>query len=267
MQGHNAPEYSLMTQSKAYTHVDAGTAVLGNRWLERRWSAFLGRTISLEQKPGGEWVSHANPEFEVVTEERSFGVMDLGEIEWSEVYTQFGAGLVTRQSGPELLLASGFFAFHETPGMLHSAFLFNRGAAPIRCTRVAIERLAVEREGVSVVTRDFTRRSDAEHWRTDESHAALLRQGHGLVVGMVGGGVFELFAPDPRQCALVTPETYALAPGETMHLPETYMLPFSGEDLDTVRSGALAAMLLQVRKMKKWEAEVKAAQDSLKDIA
>ncbi len=84
---------------------------------------------------------------------------------------------------------------------------------------------------------------------------------------MVGGGVFELFAPDPRQCALVTPETYALAPGETMHLPETYMLPFSGEDLDTVRSGALAAMLLQVRKMKKWEAEVKAAQDSLKDIA
>ena len=59
-----------MSHSKAYTYVDAGTAVLGNDWVERQWSAFLGRTISLVQKPGGEWVAHANPEFEVVADGR-----------------------------------------------------------------------------------------------------------------------------------------------------------------------------------------------------
>ena len=50
--------------SRAYTRIDAGNAILGNRWLVRAWSTFTGNTVSILEKMAGlEWTARAGPGF------------------------------------------------------------------------------------------------------------------------------------------------------------------------------------------------------------
>lgn len=41
-----------MKSERAYTLIGPGMVSIGNAWLERSWSAFVGNTVELRQKAG-----------------------------------------------------------------------------------------------------------------------------------------------------------------------------------------------------------------------
>jgi len=256
-----------MNERRAYTRIDPGIARVGNTWFERTWSTFIGDTIELQHKSRGiEWTAGKSLEFHLEVDGEALGVMELGEREWSEACNPFGAGLVARYGGDKLALVIGTLALHTNPGMLRTAHIMNRSETPVRVNAVATEALALRREDVRVYTQDFQREQVAVAWETSESTAALLHGDGGLVLGMQGGGRFELFAPDGTQCVLRALEEKTLAPGEHWRLPDTFVLPFSCS-LKDCQEQVLPDFLLQVGHMWRWEAEVRAEQRAASDAA
>jgi len=251
-----------MKPDRAYVRINAGAALLGNAWLERSWSTFVGNTFELRQKAGNfAWVVGNCPEFRIATQNRVFGIMDLGDLDWSEVYTPFGAGLMARKSGPGLLFVIGSFALHENPGMLRSTRIMNISSDPITLDHVAVDVLAIPHSGTRVRTHQFAREQDALAWQTDEPAAALLLRDRGLILGILGGGLFQLFQPEPGSCALVVPNGRTLEPGQVWPLPDAFLLPFTG-DPDRAVSSLLGDFLLHVRHMKAWETQIEAARQT-----
>lgn len=251
-----------MKPDRAYARISAGAALLGNAWLERSWSAFVGNTFELRQKAGDfAWVAGNCPEFRIAAQNRVFGVMDLGDLEWSEVYTPFGAGLMARKSGPGLLFVIGSFALHENPGMLRSTRIMNTSTDPIVLDHVALDVLSIAHAAIRVRTHRFAREQAALAWQTEESAAALLLENRGLILGILGGGLFQLFQPQPGCCALVVPNGRTLEPGQVWTLPDAFLLPFTG-DPDRAVSTLFGDFLLQVRQMKAWETQIDAARQT-----
>ena len=245
-----------MDDPRAYTYLDAGTALVGNAWLERSWSAFIGNTISMMQKADDfEWIRGKSPEFRMQVNGESIGVMELGSIEWSEMYTPFGAGLTARQMGSGLVFVMGAFAFHKAPAIIRSCRIMNVSESPATVSQVRHEVLPIRHEKTAVVTEHFSRIQAEAVWETTETDVAVLLPDRGLIIGMEGGGVFELFRPDPGLCAFGLRQERTLARGEIWALPETFMLPFTGPFEEAARSLFLR-FLEQRERMKEWEAEV-----------
>jgi hypothetical protein len=200
--------------------VDPGTARVGNRWIERSWSAFMGQTIELTPA-GGEkqWLAESAPEFEIETDVSMFGVMALGDVEWSEECNPFAAGLTMRKSGAEGLgIAVRTLAFHDCPAMLRLARVFNTGSAPVTLRRVRLDLLPLDPRDAEVLSGGLAA----------EGHAAVVSGRHGLLLGAEGTAEVHAFEEGSGLCAVDVAETATLRQGGYVDLPAAHLLAFTG---------------------------------------
>ena len=96
-------------------------------------------------------------------------------------------------------------------------------------SRAVLDVLPIHRDRMIVMTEKFSVESEGVHWKTTEHAAAIVYARHSLLVGIEGGGCFELFDPDPEACALVCDGPVTLAPHSRHLFPETFLLPFTGD--------------------------------------
>lgn len=234
---------------RAYTYVDRTHAVVGNFWMERTWSAFLGNTCSLFQKRGEiEWIAGASSEFEVRDEHRSFDMMDFGEVLWSEENSPIGATLVCRQQRPDLEVCIKTLAYHDNPGMRRRVAVRNMGQEEIIIRRVTLERLPLSQDGIAVLTDGFEQTQKAVDCETSERGIALARKdGRGIITGIDGGGLYSAFSRPCECCCLGLLGPKRLAPGKIWKLPVTYILPYAGDLAETLRT-TYAQLLMNLRK-------------------
>ncbi len=220
-----------MTDERAYTYVATGTARLGNRWFERRWTTFLGTTIELRLKEVDfDWLTRHGAEFSLAVNGETREGPHLGAAEWSEECDQYAATLVCRYSQPGLEVIVRTGALHDGPGMFRSAQVMNSAREPVTISNVALEILPLRTEGAVVYTDGFAKESEALAWETTEETAAVVvKRRRGLFLGIDGGGRFELFAPDRERCALVLTEERVLAPGAVWEFPEAFVALFTGD--------------------------------------
>lgn len=214
---------------RAYTHIDRGRAAVGNRWLERSWSTFLGNTVSLIQKDGPfEWMAGQSGEFRVALDEALLEILDFGDIEWSEEANSHGASLLCRRRHARYELSVRTFAYHDLPAMVRTVNVTNLGTGYASIDHVLSERLPIRHSDVRVYTSDFSSGNGPTVWETHHHAAAIALDDRGMFVGQMNGGLFFLFAPDARECAVAATGPTKLAPGETWRTPPSFLVPFVG---------------------------------------
>lgn len=200
-----------MQLERAYTYVDAGSARAGNRWAERRWSAFLGQTVEVQfPSHQWEWTSSPSPEFEIQCEGRALGFMDLGTVEWSEECDSFGATLVAAYTGGVLELATRCTFFHYHPGARRRWLLYNGGATSLKVPELRLDILAV--------------RSDTVVVEQVDEHVAVARTFGKTVVFQAAPPARVELKRGGTLCAQWKPEGLEVASGGQFLLPETRML-------------------------------------------
>ena len=237
--------------TRAQTYVDRGKAVVSNRWMTREWSSFMGNTASLVQCDGDfDWIGRRCPEFSVVIDGARLGVMDFGEVRWSEESDDFGASLVARQVRPGLTFTIRTTVFHDVPGLLRSTSLRSSGDKRVRVARAVTESLCLAPGDVGFKTHGFAQTHAAIAWRTEERAAAIVSNDRGLIFGKCDEGVLELFEPDEGLCAVAYESEAALAPGDALRFPDTFLVPYTG-NLQEAVSGVFSAFLLKRRRMYK----------------
>lgn len=217
---------------RAYTYIDRARAVVGNSWMERTWSAFLGHTTALVQKSGDyEWLSGPAQEFLLETDRGRLGVLDFGETAWSEENDTRGATLVSVQRRPGLELAFRVTALHDHPGFIRSAVVRNTGDEAVVIDGILPERLPIRREGLLVYTDDLSQGQASADWRAPHPGAALAREDRGLFFGQRGGGHFRLFSED-GECSVVVEGPQRILPGDSWRTAPTFLVPFTGHVRD-----------------------------------
>ncbi len=246
--------------SRAYTRITNGAVSVGNDWIERCRSEFLCKTVELRQKlPGGyvEWVEAPAADLRLELDGTPLRLELAGPPEWSESYDSLGATVTARWPGAGWAVAVHTTALHENPALVKTVEVANLGQAAFRLTGVAVEMLALRRDGAGVLTDGLSRRSESALWETEERAAAVELRGHGrlgLLLGLEHGGRFELFDPDPAHCALALPAPVAVAPGKRTRLPRSFVIPYSG-DPGMTASGKLAELLRLLRDQERRERE------------
>jgi hypothetical protein len=245
---------------RAYTRIDNGAAVVGNDWAERSWSEYLCKTVELRQKLAGgyvEWVAASGQDLRLELDGAPLRLESAGPPEWSESCNAVGAVVTARWPGPGWVVAAHTMALHENPGLVRTIEVSNLGGQAFALTRAVAEALSLRRDGAGVLTQGLARRSDAAAWETEEPAAAVELHGHGrlgLLLGLEQGGRYELFDPDPARCVLALNIRTTVAPGKTVRLARSFLIPYSG-DPGPVVSGTLADLLRLLRDQGRREQE------------
>jgi hypothetical protein len=256
-EGHR-PEYPKM-QERAYTYIDAGTALIGNAWVERRWSAFIGNTMELRHKPDDFfWVQCNAPEYRFLADGKPVTVMELGYVEWSEGRNPFGASLSALHIGTELMFHIDTFVFQRFPGLVRSCRVMNTSPNPVSVSSVAAEILPLGADGLCVYAGDPLAERGPGVWDSAAPDRVVLVRGErGLILAVDGPATFEMFAPDAQACALRFNDTCTLAPGEAWELPDIHMVACAGG----IEAAAQACEGLRkwLGQKAAWEAEIAAA--------
>ena len=219
-----------MNDRRAQTYVATGITRLGNRWMTRRWTTFMGNTIGLCPEAGDfDWFTAKSEELLLTGDGAVRGLLELGGVEWSEECDQYAAVLVGRYNGSGLDVTVRNGAFHENPAFFRQITVHNSSDAAVTIDRAVLEVLPIHHPRMLVMTDGFSVGHESVNWKTTEEAAVILAPRYSMLVGIDGGGRFELFAPDPETCALVCGDAVTLAPGEKQVYPETVLLPFTGE--------------------------------------
>ncbi|HIJ65893.1 MAG TPA: hypothetical protein HPP77_08065 [Candidatus Hydrogenedentes bacterium] len=206
-------------ESRAYTHIDRGVVTLGNRWIERQWSTFLGRTSSFVQKGDGvEWVAGGCGEFRVEVDDTSFGVLDFGEVAWSEENSAVGATVVVRKTRPGLDVSIRTLAWHKYPALVRSVRVYNRGSQSVFLKGATVDSLSLRRDAIV---------EDA-----GDTGVALTLADRGLIAGAMHGAAAESRA---GVLAVTAPCARTVAPGESWTSPETFLVAYWGALGDALR--------------------------------
>ena len=244
---------------RAYTRIDNGATTVGNDWIERCWSEFLCKTVELRQKlPGGyvEWIATSGSDLRLEMNGVPARLELAGPPEWSESCDSFGAMVTARWHGAGWAVAAHTMALHENPGLVRTVEVANLGVQAFTLT-AAVEALALRRDGAGVLTHGLARRSEAAAWESEEGAIAVELKGHGrlgLLLGLAQGGRYELFDPDPACCVLSLRAPVVVAPGKTIRLPRSFVIPYSGDPGMAV-SGKLADLLRLLREQGRREQE------------
>ena len=222
---------------RGYTRVDYGQACVGNRWLERSWSAFLGHTTSLLQRPGDtEWVAARNDEYSISVEGESLGITDFGEVEWSESLNKLGAVLVATHHHESLALRIEQTALHEAPALLRAVSLMNHGTRAVEVDAVIHDRFTLEKGDVRFLTGDLTRLKESDEVETGRSVGAMLRGERGLLILEEGDGAIELSAAESGVCSLCIGRKCTLAPSQRWDCGRSTLVAFEGDPHDALKS-------------------------------
>lgn len=215
---------------RGYTYVDHGLARVGNRWLERVWSGFMGHTTSLMQKEGNiEWAAPKSPEFSLDAAGATLGVDDFGEVEWSEECNELGATLVATHRRPGLELRVEQLAFHEAPALLRSVTLLNSGSQAIEMGPVIAECIALDRPEVRFCTGDFKQPQESADSAGSPALGALVHGGCGLLMLCESEGRIDLGARSPGICSVAFQGSKRLAPSQRAFIGRTFLIAFEGD--------------------------------------
>jgi len=84
-----------------------------------------------------------------------------GPPEWSDSCDAFGAAVTARWPGPGWVVAVHTIALHEHPALVRTVDVSNLGTRDFTLTAVAVEALALRRDGAGVLTHGLARRSEA----------------------------------------------------------------------------------------------------------
>lgn len=226
-----------MKEQRAYTEIGPAVAAIGNAGFERSWSAFIGCTMNLSLRPEGmEWLTGRASEFQIETGGRVLDQMALGYVEWSEECMPFGVALNALYQGDDWVFLTTTYAFHNAPGLYRACALMNRSPLPASIDCVRSELLPFKRCAVT----------------THELGVVAAARGQGLFLGVFEGHV-EPLTTAPETWAAVAPGPHTLEPGESWKLPETYLVPFTGNFPDT--QPPCGTLLREVRAMKLWQAQ------------
>ncbi len=224
------PDERNRKDERGYTYVDHGLARVGNRWLERVWSGFMGHTTSLMQKSGDvEWAAPKSPEFSLDVDGSSLGLDDFGEIEWSEECSELGATLVATHRRPGLELRVEQLAFHDAPALLRSISVFNSGGQAIDIGPVIAECVALDDPEVRFCASDFKQPQATAEFVGKPALGALVRGDHGLLMLCENEGRLELGSRTPGICSVAFQGGKRLAPFQRAFIGRTFLIAFEGD--------------------------------------
>ncbi|MCL4217479.1 MAG: hypothetical protein KJ052_10820 [Candidatus Hydrogenedentes bacterium] len=237
--------------SRAYTYVDRTVVRLGNRWIERTWSAFIGNSTNLHHKMADtELLEGRSREFALLVDGEWRGVMDFAEIEWSEENSPLGAALICRQRGDGLDVVIRTTAFHDNPGMVRQVSVANLGEGTVDLGPACSEALTLDPDKTTIWASGFEAAVTSQEYKSPDHAVALEVNGSEILFGQIGGGQFHLFAQEPGECAVFVDEQAALAGGQTWHMPPTLLLPYT-EGRDSAFTRLLGEFLLKCRELKR----------------
>jgi hypothetical protein len=134
--------------------------------------------------------------------------------------------------------------------------IHNFTKSPLAVRGVVLDALMLRQGPVRIES--FAKEASSAVWETGEAAAAIVGADGGLLLGIEGGGRYELFAPEADHCRLVRTEEKVLQVKEVWHQPATFVLPFTGP-LDACLARGYADFRIAARRMKKWEQEQAAA--------
>lgn len=206
---------------RAYAKIEKGTIQLGNRWLERRWNAFMGTTTELLRLPeGSDCLARKSPEFHLDLDGRAIAAQDLGDIGWSDNSDSHSASVVLSLSGPGLVLQLETVMLHRFPGLIRTLSVTNTSGTGATVTRAAVDVLPLlpgefQAHAATAPRLTLPSQGDSIHY------AALQGSSDVLLIGAYRKARFVLFDPNPAYCAAVWEGSALVPPGKTWRAPAT----------------------------------------------
>lgn len=222
---------------RAYTYIDRTTAIVGNRWIERRWSPFLGATESLVDKADGfDWINGACNELGFDIDGKFHEPVDLGEAVWQEDNSPLGATLTCIREQPRLEVHVVTLAYHDMPAMLRTIRLLNKSGKPVNVRRRIFDCLPMKRKTFHALVQGFRESHPSILYESDERAVALQLKHRGLIFGHEAAATYELRDPDPTCCVIACNTSVAVEPGRWFELPAAYIIPYRGPVADASRT-------------------------------
>lgn len=225
---------------RAYVHISAGTTRIGNAWIERSWSAFLGHTVGLTDRTHPrDWIAGPGGDFLLSGGERRMTPMDLGEKEWSEALFSQGAALTARHAGPGIAFDVCTRVFHRASFMMRSCRLMNASGCALQVDEAVLDQVHLAASAPECATFALD---------CGGMGGYCLDRGRGLVVAALPGAaiVFD----DHKQATAIrcVARAVAIAPGAYKELPDIGMAFFSGAAADAATAAeTIAEQILKWR--------------------
>lgn len=218
---------------RAYTYVDFALARVGNRWMERVFTRFLGTTSELLQKtPEQHWVK-SQPD-EAGLSLNGEHVTHFEDVEISEECDGFGATLVVSRRLPELEVIHRVTALHDNPAMRRIVSIKNLSTEPAMLTEVCIEKLSWDTPEPPRLIESV--RPGQLEIPSEISISAATCGDAGMLVGLESRGPERRAAMGGAVLEVIDTATYSLAPGATVELTPLFLIPFQGTPEDAAES-------------------------------
>jgi hypothetical protein len=246
-----------MDALRAYTKIETGSTAIGNDWIERRWSSFLGTTTELlHGRRSCDWLTRTSEEFCFAVSGGSIGSLDFGEIEWSEERSPFGAALVCRRSGEGMVLSTRTIAFDQVPGLCREVRLLN-------CTGDTLEVSDFKGEILPIMPEALATRCAVPVASLPDVDCLLqvsvtTMGDYGLFLGTEVEGRREILDADAEYYATGLAGTHIIRAGEQWRLPDSFLVPFQGS-VESAAGRELSSFLHTRKKMKDRESEIREA--------
>ncbi len=221
---------------RAYTYIDRANALVGNRWLERRWSSFLGVTVALVDKMDGyDWITGECAEFSLHLGDETLGPLDLGETLWTEDNGPLGATLTCTRDRPDLEVRVSTLAYHDIAAMLRRIRVLNKSKNPLQVRHATLDSIAVGRKTFRALVNGFHETHAAIRHTTDERGVALQLKHRGMIMGHEAPATYALCDPAPPACAIQRFESHVIGAGRWMEWEASYLIPYRGPVADASR--------------------------------
>ena len=242
---------------RAYTRIDLNRAVVGNRWLERTWSAFFGTTTSIIQKAGDvEWAAPSSPDFRFTVDDTSMDSTILDEISISEDASEMGATIHIRKSKGGVDAVYSTTALHDSPLLMRKFSITNSGNEPITVTNVCTEHVVWDSPNVDCWVRKFTE-IEKGTWSAsgEDANLSIQIRDKGLIFGVIEPGLVHLERDETPACRATAPDSAEIAPLQTWEGPSSYLIAFEGDPFDA-HTQHYTALLNELRLQEKRTVEI-----------
>lgn len=235
--------------ARAYVRITAGTTRIGNAWIERSWSSFLGHTVGLADRAGArEWLEASGDDFLLVSGERRMTPMDLGDKEWSEAMFSQGAALTVRHAGPDVVFDVCTRVFHRTPFIVRSCRILNASNQGMLLDEVVIDRMQL-----SACAPEY----DVFPLENGGCAGYVLDGGRGTVFAAMPEAEITFDSSESATVVRCVARSVKIAAGAYCELPDMGIVFFSGAPADA--RAAAEAITDQIRKWRIHEAELRAS--------
>lgn len=223
---------------RAYTYIDRGSARVGNSFLERSWSTFLGVTLSIRDRgTGWEWLSRkttsdsaphtqglplTGDEFLLSSTNAMFRPFDFGYVEWSEENNLSGAVLSACWTGSQVDVVMRAFAFHEHPGVVRTLSIKNKSSETLGLEQSLFESFSI-RKDILTTMEPLPQITLPTSWETPKCGVIATSGNRGILVAAAGKGHMLL---ENNTYGASHNEIIELAPGTLLSFPPTFLFAY-----------------------------------------